>query len=191
MLTRFRRSLSNYIERIARLIFSAGLTPNRITLIGLAISFLCPFAALRGNTFVVLICVATSSFMDVLDGAVARVSQRATRFGSILDSFSDRIEESMYILSLGILGINEVVVTISIVLSFLISYLRALGEKHGVTMEGIGLMERGERVLLVSVAVAAIAMDHLQLAYVVIIGLIFLCGLTVVQRILYIYRNVG
>lgn len=130
MLTRFRRSVSKIIEGFAKNVSELGMTPNAITLSGLIISFLCPFAALKGNIYIFLICLVVSSFMDVLDGAVARVSQKVSKFGSILDSFSDRIEEVMYMTSLEILGVSRIVITISIVLSFLISYLRALGEKQ-------------------------------------------------------------
>ncbi|MEM1541984.1 MAG: CDP-alcohol phosphatidyltransferase family protein [Ignisphaera sp.] len=189
MLTRFRRSVSKSIEKFAKNISELGMTPNKITLIGLIISFLCPFAALKGNVYIFLICMVISSFMDVLDGAVARVSQKVTKFGSILDSFSDRIEETMYMISLEILGVNRIAVTISIVSSFLISYLRALGEKQGLVMEGIGLMERGERLILVIITGAFIAIGYLHLANIVLIVLILLCNLTIVQRITYIYKN--
>lgn len=57
-------------------------------------------------------------------------------------------------------------------------------------MEGVGLMERGERVILVMVAGVFIALGYLQLANIVLIVLILLCSLTIVQRIVYIYRNI-
>lgn len=192
MLTKLRKKISSYVDKLAYSISRLGVSPNAITILGLVISFLCPLLAAYkiSSPFLVAIGITISSFMDMLDGAIARVSKKITKFGSILDSFSDRIEESMYILSLMFLGLNEVMSILFLTFSFLISYLRALGEKHGIVVEGVGLVERGERVIIIIITVLIIGMDYLELAHIVIMMLILLCGITIIQRVMHIYKNI-
>ncbi|MEM3980269.1 MAG: CDP-alcohol phosphatidyltransferase family protein, partial [Ignisphaera sp.] len=95
MITRLRRIVSRYLEFIAIKLHKLGLTPNNVTLFGLATSMLCLLAAYLNNAIAVFLVFLVSSLMDVLDGALARVSGKVTRIGSILDSFSDRVEEGI------------------------------------------------------------------------------------------------
>uniref|UniRef100_A0A7C2ZC63 CDP-alcohol phosphatidyltransferase family protein n=1 Tax=Ignisphaera aggregans TaxID=334771 RepID=A0A7C2ZC63_9CREN len=190
MITRLRRLVSKQLEVIAKVLQAVGMTPNAVTLLGLAIAGLCPILAYAQNPVGVFAAFAMSSIMDALDGALARVSGRITKFGSILDSFSDRVEEGLYFASLVILGLPPVWVIFSLMVSFAISYLRALGEKHSIKLEGVGLLERGERLLILAVVFAGVCMDNMILSKTSIVLLLLLGSVTVVQRLLYIYQNI-
>jgi len=194
MLSRFRKRISLYIDRIAYVFLKLNIKPNTVTLLGLAISVMSIPLAYLNYLIPLLLIVILSSFMDVLDGAVARLSANVTPFGGVLDSFCDRIEELFYIMSLIMIGLPIYLGLISLALSYLTSYLRALGELKGLKMEGVGVAERAERVLLilVSIFLAIIFQGHelfiLALTIPIII-LIFLSFITVLQRIYYIYRS--
>lgn len=192
MITRLRSAVSKHIEKIAKALLKLGLLdPNTVTLLGLSISVFCLVGAYLKSIALVFVAFVTSSAMDVLDGALARASGMVTRFGSVLDSFSDRVEEAIYIMSLDILGIPSTLTYPALTVSFLISYLRALGEKHSIKVEGIGIIERGERMVLLAIAIIGLWIGYTQVAIVTIALLVALGCISVIQRILYIRKSLG
>jgi len=196
MLTRFRKQLNLYIDRIAYIFLKVNIKPNTITLLGLTISVTSIPLAYFNYLIPLLFIIMLSAFMDVLDGAVARLSANITPFGGVLDSFCDRIEELFYIMSLIIIGLPIHLGLISLALSYLTSYVRALGELRGLKMEGIGIAERAERILLIliSILLAIILQGHELFVLgltIPIIVLILLSFITVLQRIYYIYRSLN
>ena len=193
MLTRLRKKLSLFVVPVARLVAQGKVSPNAVTLSGLIISFASPAAALFFAPLVP-ITIALSAYMDAIDGAVARMTGRVSRRGAFLDSFSDRVEELMYSIALGILGIPMVVVAIFVATSYLISYLRALGELRGVKMEGVGLFERGERILVilaVSILLLALGGGPLSIPSIVMYVAIALNVATIVQRFVHVWRSIS
>ncbi len=194
MLTRFRKQLSLYIDRIAYIFLKMKLKPNVITLLGLTISAISlPLAYLK-YLIPLLFIVSLSAFMDILDGAVARLSNNINPFGGILDSFCDRIEELFYTLSLIIIGLPIYLGLLLLALSYLTSYLRALGELKGLSMEGVGIAERAERILLILISILLAIVFQGRELYMLglttpIILLTSLSFITVIQRMHYIYKS--
>jgi archaetidylinositol phosphate synthase len=99
------------------------------------------------------VSVLISGFFDVVDGAVARATQRTSKRGAFLDSTLDRVgETSIYI---GILAGNytsPVIVFVALSCSLLVSYSRAKADSLSVNLAGIGIGERSERLLVLIVA---------------------------------------
>lgn len=188
IITRLRQKVSKYIEVLGVKLYKLGLTPNIITLLGLTISMVCPIAAFFKRLDFVLTLMTVSSFIDILDGALARVSGKITKFGSVLDSFSDRVSEFMFLYSLALLGVPTVLTLPVLAISFLISYLRALGEKYGLKIEGVGILERGERLTLVFIALIGIWINYTVLTYFSLTLLLFLGCITVLQRLGYMQK---
>lgn len=148
MLTRARNAITPLLNHLGALLWRLGISPNTLTLSGLALSLATPVFAFFKSIPAVLTFMILSLTCDMLDGAVARVAGLTTPRGALLDSFSDRVEELMFILSLGIMGIEWITLTLFLGTSFLISYLRAIASQHRINLEGVGFMERGERGLL-------------------------------------------
>jgi len=188
MLTRLRQRISKYLEIVGIKLYRCRLTPNAITLIGLFLSMLCPVAAFFRELVFVMVLMLLSSLADVMDGALARAFGRVTKFGSVLDSFSDRVSEFMFFYSLVLLGIRIELTLIALSVSFLVSYLRALGEKFGIKMEGVGLLERGERLILLLIAFIGILVHLDIIANISILLLILLGCITVIQRLLHLQK---
>lgn len=196
MLTKFRSKLKPIYEPLAKIIARHLKDPNIITLTGLVISFGVPLSTAIGLVSLALLLLIISAYMDVLDGAVARISGRITRFGAVLDSFSDRVTEFNYLLALAILGLSPYVAMTMLTLSFLISYLRSKGELQGIRMEGVGVLERGERILMIMIMFAVFMLGKpifntaITQKVITVIATIFisLCIVTIVQRLYHIYR---
>jgi len=196
MLTKFRNKLKPIYEPLARIIAKHLRNPNIVTLIGLVISFGVPLSAAMGLVSLSLSLLIISAYMDVLDGAIARISGRVSRFGAVLDSFSDRVTEFNYLFALAILGLSPYLAMVMLTLSFLISYLRSKGELQGIRMEGVGILERSERILIVMSMFAVFMLRKsvfsitIARSIITIIAIVFisLCIITIAQRLYHIYR---
>ncbi|MEM2698090.1 MAG: CDP-alcohol phosphatidyltransferase family protein [Ignisphaera sp.] len=196
MLTRLRSNANRIIIRIARICLRLNISPNLITLSGLILSIFAIPCAVFKNYILLFLVIVLASFMDIVDGATARLGGRTTAFGGILDSVCDRIEEFSFLISLYFMGMSAPLVLIAITISYTISYLRALGEIRGIKMEGIGLLERGERLILIASTVLLLLLFNgkpvtnldILIYEIPIVLMIFLGIVTIVQRILYLYR---
>ena len=129
-----------------------------------------------------------ASAMDMLDGALARLIGKESRFGAVLDSVSDRLSEAAVLLGLLVLYLRTdsdagaVLTFVALVTSFMVSYIRARGEGLGVRTE-VGLMTRPERLVVLSVG---LVVDQVMVALVVIL---LLSLLTAGQRFHYLWRE--
>ncbi|MDI9645026.1 MAG: CDP-alcohol phosphatidyltransferase family protein, partial [Candidatus Verstraetearchaeota archaeon] len=100
----------------------------------------------------------------------------------VLDRYSDLLVLGAITLS----GLCDPVAGLAaLVGSVMVSYVRARGENEGVRMSGVGLMERAERMILVS---ATAMLDMLDVG---ILLLAFLTNLTVAQRLYHIWRSLS
>ncbi|MEM0005706.1 MAG: CDP-alcohol phosphatidyltransferase family protein [Ignisphaera sp.] len=196
MLTRLRSNANRIIIRVARICLRLNISPSLITLSGLILSIFAIPCAIFKNYILLFLVIVLTSFMDIVDGATARLGGKITAFGGILDSVCDRIEEFSFLISLYFTGMSAPLVLIAITISYTISYLRALGEIRGIKMEGIGLLERGERLILIAGTVLLLLLFNgkpvtnfgILIYEIPIVLMIFLGIVTIVQRILYLYR---
>jgi archaetidylinositol phosphate synthase len=150
-----------------------------------------PLVVTTRSGLVFAVIVLVSGFLDAVDGAVARVSGMSSLRGALLDSLIDRACEAFYALYMLILGLNPLVVLVFLSLSFIASYLRARGESLGISLLGVGLMERAER--LIGLVIMAIVFEFAGhgAANIVLVVLTGLVGVTVIQRALYIWSNLS
>ena len=142
-----------------RLGFSLGRlmpSPTSWTATGLVFSLLAASLFSYGHAqdnLLAGLMVLASGFFDVVDGAVARATNRVSRRGAFLDSTMDRVgETSIY---LGILVGNSttpVIVLLALASSLLVSYTRAKADALSVNLAGVGIGERSERLIVIAVA---------------------------------------
>ncbi|MGZ4869905.1 MAG: CDP-alcohol phosphatidyltransferase family protein, partial [Halobacteriota archaeon] len=88
--------------------------------------------------------------VDVLDGAVARRGHETSNFGATIDSISDRYVDSFLLLALGVAGVNWVYVSIALMGSLLVSYIRAKAEALRISCTA-GVAERSERLIILAI----------------------------------------
>lgn len=132
-----------------------GVTPNFITMIGLAFSIIGGWAFYSHDYGVAALAILLGGLMDTLDGGVARVRGMVSNHGAFLDSVADRIgEAAIYTgLVLSFTDVRNQLASISLLAAaFSVSYLRARGEGLGVSLAGIGIMERAERMTFLFMA---------------------------------------
>jgi len=132
------------------------------------------------------------SILDVLDGALARQSNKATPFGAFLDSLSDRVSEGFVLAAIALVfaragdDIAVVFCVAAVAGSFLVSYARAKAELIGLKGD-IGIGSRAERVAVISsgLILAPLGVPLQWFIYLLAVT----AWLTVLQRILSVRKQ--
>lgn len=185
LLERIRRIVAGYIDSLAKIAVKLKLTPGSICLLGLlSASISGCIMCIYGSSFLLYagILILLSGFMDALDGAVARLTSRVSKFGAFLDSTVDRVEESIILSGIMLGGLCSIHVgLIALIGSFLTSYMRARAESIGINLAGVGLGERAERILILSF-LTMIGYPDIAVIVVAVVATI-----TSIQRFAYVY----
>ena len=191
--TGVRRLASRSMGSLAR----TRVTPNALTAGGV---LLCTAGAVvvyfeyRGELIAFWIGAAlfiVGSILDILDGALARSSGRATPFGAFVDSMTDRVSEGVMLGAIALVFMrhgDEVALAFTFaaaVGSFLVSYARAKAEILGLRGD-VGLGSRAERVVVISAGLILAPWGALPWS---IYLLAATAWLTVIQRLLHVRRQ--
>ena len=194
MLTKLKKKVQNMLTLEAKAAHKMGLTPNTVSLIGLALALLSAFTYAMSQSqplwiFLATILLLASGFCDALDGVIARLYQQTSLFGGFLDSLLDRYADAAVYAGVIIGGLCDPIWGLAaLVGSMMVSYSRARAEAAEIKMESVGLAERAERMLILSVASVA-AIFWLQALSIGIILLAVLSNFTVLQRGLHVYNS--
>jgi len=181
MLNNIRDSLQPHLEKIGKGFAATGISPNGWSCIGL--DFAIASAYLYGwkvalSQIIGGILLLVAGFFDIVDGQVARVSQKITKSGGFLDSVFDKIAEVAIFLGILVGGFAEpYLVFLAITFSLLVSYTRSRAESLGVKLQGIGIGERAERLLVIAIIGIIGFMEY------AVIIVIIIAGITFIQRI--------
>jgi CDP-diacylglycerol--glycerol-3-phosphate 3-phosphatidyltransferase len=166
----------------------AGVTPNQVTVVGLALAIGSGILAGLGDLRLAAACFILSALCDLLDGQLARRRGQTGVFGAFLDSCLDRMAEGAIYLGLIVhlaphAPRAAVVAGVALVGSFMVSYARARAEGLGIACT-VGLMERPERliVLIIALLVGGWVLDAALLLLATLSMATFLQRLRHVQR---------
>jgi CDP-diacylglycerol--glycerol-3-phosphate 3-phosphatidyltransferase len=133
---------------------------------------------------------------DLFDGTMARLSNAgASRWGALLDATMDRISDAAILSGLLLYAINtysspriSILIAISLVAGFLVSYIKAKAESLDIECEG-GFAERTERLIIVLIS-AGFAGLNVPSALEIGAAILAIASLiTVGQRLLIVYRT--
>lgn len=124
-----------------------GITPNTLTLVGVFASFVAAIITIEYGLFVGAFAMFLSSLFDTLDGAVAKATNRVTKFGAVLDDAADRVGELLYFSAIFWLE-NTFPVFLAATTSFLVSYLAASAKARGYKISSGVVWGRPGRIIL-------------------------------------------
>ena len=179
------------LSSIARWIESTGLTPNMLTLIGFGLTVAVAAVLASGQLFLGGWLLIAAALFDTLDGAVARISGKTTRFGAFLDSVMDRYSEAVTLLAIAAYYLTQpepqlpvMLVIFALAGSLMVSYARARAEGLGIDCKE-GFFQRTERIVVLIVGL--IFGWLLPVLWILAVG----TNLTAIQRIVDVYRNAG
>ncbi|MCX8205242.1 MAG: CDP-alcohol phosphatidyltransferase family protein [Candidatus Nezhaarchaeota archaeon] len=189
MLGKVRELYEEAIKPLGLALAHLGIAPNAVTLLGLIVAAGCCYALYLGYLYLGLGLLALACFIDVVDGALARASRKASSFGDVLDKVTDRYVEFALLLGLMLGGFLKwwwgVFTLFGMVMA---SYSRAEAQASlGRGSVKGGLMERQEKLLVLGIGMLAYSVHHASIDYAaIIVG--SLSHLTVAQRLLIAWR---
>ena len=178
-------------------LIESRLTPNAISLSGLALNLAAAALVLEQLYFLAGITFIIGSIMDTLDGTYSRMSGKGTPFGAFLDSTLDRIEEGVVLAAVAARFAAEgrsgavAAVVIAVLASLMVSYTRARAEALGVECK-VGLASRPLRVVIIAIGLLfarGASLAHFSALEPAIYVLAGLAVLTVGQRIAHVRRQ--
>jgi len=189
MITNFlsKERVRSLLAPLTRWLAATGISPNALTIIGFVLVLAVAVVLALGYRQLGGILFLLAAGFDLLDGAVAQLTNRKTTFGAFLDSNLDRYAEIAIYLALLIpyslqgAALEVILCYLAMAGSLMVSYARARAEGLGLACE-VGLLARPERVIILGLG---LILDQTLPALVL---LAFFTNLTAVQRILHVWR---
>jgi CDP-diacylglycerol--glycerol-3-phosphate 3-phosphatidyltransferase len=186
-------------ELVRNRLIESRLTPNAISLTGLALNVLAAVLVWERLFFLGGVAFVVGSVMDTLDGRYSRMSGKGTPFGAFLDSTLDRIEEGIVLTAVAGYFAQQgnraaaAGVVVAVLASLMVSYTRARAEALGVECK-VGIATRPVRVVILSIGLifargASLGDFHLLEPAVYVLAA--LSVITVVQRIWHVRRQLA
>ena len=178
-------------ELVRNRLIESRLTPNTISLTGLALNLLAAVLVWEQLFFLGGIAFVVGSVMDTLDGRYSRMSGKGTPFGAFLDSTLDRIEEGIVLTAVAgyfaLQGnrVGAAAVVVAVLASLMVSYTRARAEALGVECK-VGIATRPVRVVILSIGLIfarGASLGNFELLQPAVYVLAALSLITVAQRI--------
>lgn len=181
------------IGPIGRLLVRARISASAVTVTGLTVTIIGSVIVGAGHPVTGVVVIGLGSFIDGVDGTVARLTGTASRRGAFLDTVSDRVgEASMFAGLAWFVAGDELLVTLSVValgLSMLVPYVRSKAEAEGLDGKG-GIMGRAERVILYCALLGPVGWNWWG-PEVMLWPMVVLTGITVGQRYLRAWSELG
>ncbi|HEV2812958.1 MAG TPA: CDP-alcohol phosphatidyltransferase family protein [Solirubrobacteraceae bacterium] len=187
-------ALAERRERARNLLIESRLTPNAISLTGLALNLVAAVLVYEDHFFLGGIAFIVGSVMDTLDGRYSRMSGKGTQFGAFLDSTLDRVSEGIVLAAVAAQFAEAgdefavAATVIAVLASVMVSYTRARAEALGVTGD-VGIAPRAVRVVILSIGLLfakGASLGDFELLEPAVYVLAVLSIVTVFQRIFHV-----
>jgi CDP-diacylglycerol--glycerol-3-phosphate 3-phosphatidyltransferase len=144
-----------FLDPVAGFFNRIGLTPNTMTLLGLAGNFVGAIFVSQGRMTIGGLLILVTTPLDALDGTMARLRGNANEWGAFVDSVTDRYSELailgglLYFFSVTGDWLSSVVAFAAAAGTVLVSYVKARAEAVGFSAK-VGLLTRVERFLVLA-----------------------------------------
>ena len=184
------------VDPVANWMVRKGVHPNTITVVGTVCTVAGGIIYATGHIKTGGWFLGLTALFDVLDGTVARRSNRSSTFGAFLDSTLDRVADGFVLGGIAVFYATSatnrsvpmmIVALLGLVGAFMTSYTRARAEALGLDAK-VGLLQRPERVVLLSAPQAFFGLVfHGWVLALIITILTVTAWITVIQRVAYVY----
>lgn len=185
---RARDLAARYIANpIARVFIALKISANMLTLAGFGVAVVAAWLLADSRLFLGGVVMLAGAVLDMFDGAVARLSGKASTFGAFFDSVMDRLGEAVVLFGLAVFYMRDAhalgvyLAFGALTASLMVSYLRARAE--GLNIPGdVGFLGRPERIVVLGVALL-VGYPAYGLGIIAVVG-----ALTVLQRAWHVRR---
>lgn len=208
-ITTLRPRLIGCIDPIGNAFVRIGLKPNQITILSLVFGIACAVCYMQRLFLLGSILLAVSAILDLVDGNVARKTNRKSDFGAVLDWIIDKYVDGLVLLGIGLSEtavisqfltvpswVDTAIVGLAIIGSLMntfikpvtyaeIGYTKKEDGKISDPLEGIGFFGRPETILCL------ILFGLVSQIWIAVILIAVYTNLSALQRILYLARRHG
>jgi len=206
-ITALRPQFIKYLEPVAGIFVRCHITPNQISVLSLVAGIACAILFFERHFFWGSLALLLSAILDLIDGSVARMTNRHTKFGAVFDWIIDKYIDAIVLLGIGLSGtaIISQYVTVPPVTDFAIVAFAIIGSlmntfikpvvyaeigyrekvegKIDDPLEGVGFFGRPETFL---VLILGGVTGFIWLAVIIIA----VCtNLSAIQRVMYLYKT--
>jgi archaetidylinositol phosphate synthase len=190
VLYRKRQMFSGLSIKVGMVFSKAGLAPNHWTMLVILPTLASLYFILQRQFLVAAAFLLVSAFLDFVDGSVARVMGKVTKFGAYLDTVMDRYVEALILFGLLFIGLPDFYLPAYVWIflfffgSFMTTYAKSAAKEKELTDKELsgGLLERGERLIILFVGILLAYFSLSYLTYTIAI-LAVLTNVTALQRI--------
>ncbi len=190
MLGRIRAKYQALMRPVGKGLGKSGITPNALTTISLVVAIGAGTAYALKFPVLGAVGLVVSGVVDMLDGAVARATKSASRFGAVYDHVLDRYVEFFVLAGIGLGGFSDWIWVLFCLFGMVMaSFTRAKAESVGGLKQcTVGIAERQEKliILLIGSFLQPFVTGALMVA-VIVVGV--LSHITVVQRLHYTFKE--
>jgi len=182
-------------EPVGRVVAKTRVSPNSLTISGFLLNIGVAWVISQGYFLLGGSLILVAGIFDLLDGAVARHTNRVTKFGALLDSTLDRWSDA--VLLFGLLwyfawqpdqdtSLEMILIFAAIVGFLLVSYVRARAEGLGLDAD-VGIMRRTVRILMLSMGLMLSTFEPILL--IALWSLAIGSNLTAAHRLIYVWYH--
>ncbi len=146
-------SFNKLLNPLVYTVKTLRISPNMLSTIGIFPSIVAAFFLANGWFVTAGVFILLGGVIDMIDGKLARLTNRISNFGALYDSTLDRFAEIAMYTGIGYFFVYQdmhftsLLVVIAASGSIMVSYVRARAESHGYSCN-VGWMRRGERIVL-------------------------------------------
>jgi archaetidylinositol phosphate synthase len=208
-ITALRPKVLRYIEPVSAVFIRAGMTPNQVSVLSLFFGILCAVCYYLQLFVIGSVLLFISAILDLVDGNVARKTDRGTRFGAVFDWIVDKYVDALVLLAIGLSGLAIVsrfvplppasdfaVVAVAIIGSLMNTFIKPvvyaetgykerIGGKIEDPLEGVGFFGRPETIVVLVVG------GLTGFIWVAVLLIAVGTNLSAFQRIIYLYGKLS
>ncbi len=197
-LTSKRKSLKKIYEPIGVVLAKSHITPNIITIISIILGIMSAYFFYIHKPFTGALLLFLSGFFDLMDGVVARETEKASKFGAVFDWLADKIVDGFVLFAIGLAYSTPWLTVLGVIANQLHTFIKPVAyaeigfseRKKGKIddpLEGIGFFGRPETMLFI---VLFAIFEHFKILGGLEFGFKLIVALTIMsllQRIIYLY----
>lgn len=194
-ITKYRDDLIHLIYPLSKAFARVGLTPNQITLISLLLGI--ASAILYAYQYVIPAAVVLflSGLFDFIDGGVARINNKKTKFGAAIDWIADKYVDCLVLIGIAFSGLVDpriaaIAISGSMINTFIkpvvyaeIGFSKKEDGKIKDPIEGVGIFGRPETIITL---IVLSCLDYVALAVAIIA---VMTNISALQRVYYLYAR--
>ena len=194
-ITKYRDRLIHFVDPLANFFARVGLTPNQITLISLLWGVASALLYVYHHVWIAAATLLLSGLFDFIDGGVARINHKESRFGAAIDWIADKYVDSLVLIGIAFSGLADPrIAAIAVFGSMMNTFIKPVvyaemgydkreGGKIKDPLEGVGIFGRPET------AITLILLSLLNWVYWAVVVIAIMTNFSALQRIFYLYRH--